>query len=525
MSMNQWTVGKRIAFGYLIIIVISALSGVYAQWRLADVKTLSADIQRRDVPSLYAVSQIQTLVRGNLAMVYRHLGSSSVEDMKAIEADMKAASDDITKFYTEVEKGIIDHEEDQMYKKVLGARKDYTSLRAEILDQKKKDPTDPMPYKTAREQLDPRCERYVAALQALSDKNKTQIDQASTGIVDLVIGSRRGVMVSLGISLLASVLIGWLIGGGVAKRLSSLAESLGRGADEVSGAASQLSRNSQSLAEGSSEQAASLEETSASLEEMASMIKRNAEDAANAKTLANATRGAAETGVQDMKEMSKAMHGIKASSDNITRIIKTIDEIAFQTNILALNAAVEAARAGEAGMGFAVVADEVRNLAQRCAQAARETAQKIEESTHTSESGVTISDKVAKSLDEIVAKARQVDEFTAQIAHACQEQSQGISQVNTAVTQMDRVTQATAANAEETASAAQELNSQAATLQHSVQELLVLAGQPSGAATQSSTAALETPAKPAKLVINRSNHGHATITHKAPEPAEKTFAS
>ena len=521
--MNQWTIGKRIAFGFLIIIVVSALSGIYAQWRLAHVRTLSTEIQQRDVPSLYAVSQIQTLVRGNLAMVYRHLGSTSTEDMTLIEADMKAASDDITKFYNHVEKGIIDAEEKVMYDKVLSARKDYTSLRATILAQKRKNPSDTVPYKTAREQLDPGCERYVAALQTLSDKNKTQIDSATTGIVDLVIGSRRGVVVSLAVSLLASILIGWLIGGGVARRLSALADALGRGADEVSGAASQLSRNSQSLAEGSSQQAASLEETSASLEEMASMIKRNAEDAGNAKTLSNATRGAAETGVADMKEMSRAMHGIKASSDNITRIIKTIDEIAFQTNILALNAAVEAARAGEAGMGFAVVADEVRNLAQRCAQAARETTEKIEESTHTSESGVQISNKVAKSLDEIVAKARQVDEFTAQIAHACHEQSQGISQVNTAVTEMDHVTQATAANAEETASAAEELNSQALTLQHSVQQLLALAGQPSGAAAKRSDPSSHVPGKPAQLVVDRNERGHSTLTHKA--PALKSFAS
>ena len=154
-----------------------------------------------------------------------------------------------------------------------------------------------------------------------------------------------------------------------------------------------------------------------------------------------------------MQTMAVAMNDIKGSSDEVAKIIKTIDEIAFQTNILALNAAVEAARAGEAGMGFAVVADEVRNLAQRAAPAAKETSGKIETAVTKTTQGVQISAKVAQSLQEIVAKVRQVDELAAEVAAASREQSQGIEQVNTAVTQMDKVTQSSAATAEESASA------------------------------------------------------------------------
>jgi methyl-accepting chemotaxis protein len=170
------------------------------------------------------------------------------------------------------------------------------------------------------------------------------------------------------------------------------------------------------------------------------------------------------------------MEAIKVSSDDIAKIIKTIDEIAFQTNILALNAAVEAARAGEAGMGFAVVADEVRNLAQRSAQAAKETAGKIEGAIAKTSQGVEISATVAQTLKDIVTKVRQVDELVAEVASASREQTQGISQINSAVSQMDKVTQSNAASAEESAAAAQELNSQAAAMKESVNKLLELVG-------------------------------------------------
>src|SRR5690606_21475282 len=176
------------------------------------------------------------------------------------------------------------------------------------------------------------------------------------------------------------------------------------------------------------------------------------------------------------KEMRVAMQAIVASSSEISKIIKTIDEIAFQTNILALNAAVEAARAGDAGLGFAVVADEVRALAQRSVQAARETAQEISDATARSEQGAQISERVAKSLDEITSRAREVDDIIGQIATASHEQSQGILQVTGAVADMDKATQANAATAEQTSAAAAELDEQVAQLQRIVRELDVMVG-------------------------------------------------
>ena len=262
----------------------------------------------------------------------------------------------------------------------------------------------------------------------------------------------------------------------IALPLKRIAEDLRAAAGEVEGASRQMQVSSQSLAEGSSQQAASLEQTSASLTEVAGMTKRNADNTHKANDLAKQAREAADKGAGDIKTMNAAMAAIKTSSDDIAKIIKTIDEIAFQTNILALNAAVEAARAGEAGMGFAVVADEVRNLAQRSAQAAKETAAKIEGAIVRTAQGVQINNQVAATLNDIVAKARQVDELMAEVSTASNEQIRGISQINAAVNQMDQVTQDNSTSAEASAASAEELHGQAAILKQSVFELLQLVG-------------------------------------------------
>jgi len=326
-------------------------------------------------------------------------------------------------------------------------------------------------------------------------------------------------------ALLVAVTIAFFIIRNFNKVLTTVAHALDDGSNQVVSASSQVSAASQTLAEGSSEQASSLEETSSSLEEMSSMTKRNSENARKANELAKEARAAADKGVGDMQTMAAAMDAIKVSSDDIAKIIKTIDEIAFQTNILALNAAVEAARAGEAGMGFAVVADEVRNLAQRCAQAAKETAGKIEGAIVKTGQGVDISGKVAAALNEIVTKVRQVDELVTEVAGASREQTDGIDQINVAVGQMDKVTQSNAATAEESAAAAEELNSQAEVMKQSVAELLRLVGGKSEAVAKKSghtsrPQEFHAPASTAKRLASASTNGkgHTGNGHTSAAP-------
>jgi len=319
-------------------------------------------------------------------------------------------------------------------------------------------------------------EKAAAATIALADFASGTTGTSSAGIASGLNLTTGAIAIGTALATVVAIVLAIWLTRGINRVLSQAVTELTNGSDQVASASGEISAASQSLAEGASEQAASLEETSASLEEIASMTRHNADNAETAKNLAFSTRQSAEAGTADMQAMKSAMADIKNASDNIAKIIKTIDEIAFQTNILALNAAVEAARAGDAGMGFAVVADEVRNLAQRSAGAARETAEKIEDSIRKSQAGVSISAKVGASLEEIVAKARQVDDLVAEIANASREQTQGIDQVNVAVTQMDKVTQNNAASAEESASASEQLNAQAQSLRDIVAGLELLVG-------------------------------------------------
>lgn len=263
------------------------------------------------------------------------------------------------------------------------------------------------------------------------------------------------------------------------KQLHHVVRDLSESAHQVANAAGQVASSSQALAQGASEQAASLEETSASSEEINSMAQKNTE---NSRTAAGLVAGARDRYVETDKsltEMVAAMGEIQTSSDKISKIIKTIDEIAFQTNILALNAAVEAARAGEAGMGFAVVADEVRNLAQRSAQAAKDTATLIEESIVKSNDGKAKVDHVAKCIQELSAEAGQVHTLVDEVNLGSQEQTRGIDQIAKALSQMDQLTQRNAASSEEGASAAEELTAQSQALMDVVGQLGAMVGNSS----------------------------------------------
>lgn len=259
-------------------------------------------------------------------------------------------------------------------------------------------------------------------------------------------------------------------------RLRGLTARISASARQVALVSEQISAASQTVADGASKQAGSLEETSASSQEMSSMTQRNAENSSQATSFMGEVDNRIAQANKSLEEMLVSMREISGSSEKIASIIKVIDEISFQTNILALNAAVEAARAGEAGMGFAVVADEVRNLAQRCAQAARDTAGLIDESINTSREGGAKLNQMADAIRSITESAREVKRLVDEVNLSSQEQARGIEHIASALTQMEQVTQQAAASAEQSASASAEMLHQAETMGSVVKQLVALAG-------------------------------------------------
>lgn len=323
-------------------------------------------------------------------------------------------------------------------------------------------------------------ESYMAAYEPFFDSDQQVIGiwvvgistENADSIVTGSVHSTYGIifMVLLFVVILGSVIALWFSNTIVGK-LQDIIQCLETGADQVNASSDQLSGASQELSESASEQAAGLQQTTSSLEDMATQTKHTADNAEEAETAMKKAESLVLSGVEAMQKMSEAMSDIHVASQETSKILKTIDDIAFQTNLLALNAAVEAARAGEAGKGFAVVAEEVRNLAQRSAQAARDTSELIEQSQISSDRGAAVASDVSDNLIKIRDSASQVSTLVQEITAASKEQATGINKINTVMGEMDRVVQQNASSSEESASAAEELSSQANELKQIVNQL------------------------------------------------------
>ena len=312
---------------------------------------------------------------------------------------------------------------------------------------------------------------------------------------------------------------------GTLRRLRDLADAVDATAAQTTAAARQLLDAGRAVAAGCGAQGSSVTETGAALEQMSAMIRSTADNAARAKEFAAEARAAAAVGAATMAEMNGAMQAIERSSGEVAKIVKHIDEIAFQTNILALNAAVEAARAGEAGAGFAVVADEVRSLAQRSAAAAHETATKIAAAIASSRQGAVSCGRVGQSLGEIVATVTAADGLVAEIATAAREQAQGIREIGTAVARIDAATQETAATADRVVVAAARLTAEAEAFRgHAVGGCGNCAPTPvPGAVRPASAAAPPRPSRPAAR--RQSARGRGPLIPMPGDPVTESVAT
>lgn len=320
----------------------------------------------------------------------------------------------------------------------------------------------------------PSINEYRTILSELLKYNQKTAEEIFAQNIKDAAMAKTFLIVSTIAAFLLLLSLGLMIINMITRPIKHAIEGLNLGTEEVSSASTQVAAASQQLAEGTSEQAASIQETSSTLEETSSMVHQNRENTQQAAVLAKQAKQFAEKSHVEMAKMSTSMQDLKNSSNEIAKIIKVIDEIAFQTNILSLNAAVEAARAGDAGKGFAVVAEEVRNLAQRSAQAAKDTAVIIESNINLSDTSVDIAKVVRESVESIGVQATKVSDLLDEISVATDEQAQGVEQINKAVSQMEIVLSSNAQTAEEAASASCALQEQAINVKEIVNTLIVL---------------------------------------------------
>jgi methyl-accepting chemotaxis protein/methyl-accepting chemotaxis protein-1 (serine sensor receptor) len=454
------SIGKKLATSLGAVIAVSLLMGGIA---FKIIYSLSAELTRSVTTTVSSVEQVGALTTALAAMRSAEAGFilfSSLNDTSQMDSEKQRFRDAATRM-----RSSIDTVRTVMPARNASQLSQLESGHASLVEYFQK-MVQACAEQKCNEALDLHSQKVLPLNRELEraavDLGKSQKDLAADSAK--AAESQRNVSYWAGCLLIVAIVT---IGGiatfvlrSVNAGLRRCAAGMGTGADQIASAADQVAAASESLAQQASSQAASLEETSATTGEISSMTKRNAENTRSANELVHQGENSMGEANRRLEKMVQSMGDINASSDKISRIIRVIEEIAFQTNILALNAAVEAARAGEAGKGFAVVADEVRSLAQRCSQAAHDTTSLIEESIARATGGTADLDLVAKSIGEVGEQFARIKTLVEEVNLSSQEQAKGIEQVTQTMARMNRTTQQTAASAEQSAAAATEMSAQ-----------------------------------------------------------------
>lgn len=501
-------IGVKLIAGFLIVALIAGAIGVMGVINIRHIDELDTKLyETMTVPlgEMVIIVESYQRMRGNMKDI---LLSTTGAEISEYENRIKARNEEFDKNLKSYEKTLFTEEGKKLTKDLFQYKSQYDAIVTEAIKQVKQNNHSQAQFlvkgegERIRAEMETAYRRMMeikvqAAKQTAEDNTKTA--NASTVqtiiliIAGMVISIALGVFISLSIKKPIDKLVNvsQKIANGdldvmidinrkdeigvlanafslMAENINDVMSNISSASEQVASGSKQVSDSSMALSQGATEQASSIEELTASLEEIAAQTKQNADSANQANGLADTARVNAAQGNEQMKNMLKAMDEINDSSSNISKIIKVIDEIAFQTNILALNAAVEAARAGQHGKGFAVVAEEVRNLAARSANAAKETTSMIEGSIKKVEGGTKIANETADALNKIVEGVAKVAALVGDIATASNEQAAGIEQINQGIMQVSQVVQTNSATSEESAAASEELAGQAELLKEQV---------------------------------------------------------
>jgi methyl-accepting chemotaxis protein/methyl-accepting chemotaxis protein-1 (serine sensor receptor) len=478
MQSEKRTIGEKLYAGVGALLLLTVVEGGVAVWGLARVQADIREVTGRST-ELQRTLAIYTSLFKIESSVKNMLWAGLDNDKALYAAEKKKSLDefDVASRAVDALATALAGRTDQAHAAALRQRFDeWKTLHEQIVEL-----GDTGRVAEALETLNKKATPLFRSAEESAQSITNQMFKATDEATLSLSGSRSRSLTAMVIVIAVVVggLVAWLVHS-INASLRGMSRELGEGGQLVVEASAQMSASAQSMSQGAAEQAASLEETSASMEEIAAMTRTNADNSQQAAALMNEAAKVLDQSNRSFTDMVGAMTSIKESSNRVSKIIKTIDEIAFQTNILALNAAVEAARAGEAGMGFAVVADEVRNLAQRSAQAARDTTSLIEGAIASSSEGSQRVAQAADSFAAITARVTEVKRLVDSVSVASGQQAHGIEQVLQGIRQMEKVTQTTAATAEESAAASEQLSTQAGMTMRLVERLEIMVGHVNG---------------------------------------------
>lgn len=470
---KQMTVGKRFVVTSGVLLLLSTVSTSVSVLGFNNVRHDIRSVSAQFMPAAMLSQTIDGDVMDIRVLYLRHLLANSGEEQKLDEAlsnDYDKLAEDMKKY-----EGTISDSEDrdsfkQLSPELVGAIDGWEEVLTARQTSRE------AAYKVYASEVQPHLDGLRERTHRMAEWNRARLERTMVSTVQIANRSEWVTALLSLMGLVAGIGLSWMMVRLLNRGLKQVVAGLGQEADQIFSAADQVLASSQSVARGASDQAASIEETSASEHAINSMARRNAESCQSMSHLVSESRELVISANRKLEEMVASMDSLNRSSGQVSKIIKVIDEITFQTNLLALNAAVEAARAGESGAGFAVVADEVRNLAQRSAQAAKDSAVLIEESIAKSNEGKLKVDEVASAISEITAGFEQIRTLVDQVNMGSQEQSRGLDSIANAITQMEQLTQSTSANAGQSAAAASQLAAQSDALKQVVIQMNRLIG-------------------------------------------------
>jgi methyl-accepting chemotaxis protein len=501
-------IGRRLAFGFTIVLALSVLITAMGVWRLSDVANATRAMMHQPLTKERLISDWG---RNIYVAVVRTtaVGKSTDASLTSFFAEDAAALNKSSgELRKQIEPLVSTPNEKEIWAKLGTLQKAYVAGRDEVVKLKAAGQAEEA-NRVLEQTFIPAANNYRKTVTEFLEMQRHALDEMAAQIEQIEQNSRTALITLAGLAVLFGIACAWMLTSSItaplqravaiARRvadgdltgevevttrdetgqllqalkdmnnnLRTIVGDVRNGTDTIATASSQIAAGNLDLSSRTEQQASALEETASSMEELTSTVKQNAENAHQANGLAAAASETATRAGAVVSQVVDTMGAINDSAKKIVDIISVIDGIAFQTNILALNAAVEAARAGEQGRGFAVVASEVRNLAQRSASAAKEIKALIGDSADKTEVGTKLVDQAGVTMDEVVKSIKRLTDIMSEIAAASREQTTGIEQVNQAISQMDQVTQQNAALVEQASAAAEAMQDQASTLAQAV---------------------------------------------------------